>query len=259
MCDPSCPASGILGFLLSRRLPIPLLSACAAPANQTARFDSPMANSLPLDHCISQGRDCDLPAALMWCQMNGWAAVIDFKSGVPAAKTFIPAQNRACTAACTTFAYIVCGRSGVAAVVASIGTGSQQKPANTTKPGPNPPKPTVTTAKPNTTTPAPVKKAPKTPDGSGVSVSTTVVVTNTNTKCGTPSKQCQGSSKPAKTDPPQKSNSPKKPCHGPKPPGKCMLFSGARGGCCCRRLQSVQCVAARCMGHSHTAAAFRCE
>lgn len=197
-----------------------------------------MASGLPLDHCISEGRDCDLPAALMFCQLNGWAAVVDFRSWIPAARTFIPTQNRTCTISCHTFAYIVCGRSAVAAATTTGGTGGQPtstttKPANATSPlththpdgithtHPGGDKPHVHTSSTNTPKPSnspkpgvspnnppkPVKKPTKPQGGGGTTVTTTVVVNGNNNK-GTNKQSSSNPTHPPKKPPNKASNKP---------------------------------------------------
>lgn len=73
------------------------------------RFDSPQANSLPLDWCISPG--CGYSAALFFCQQHGYSAVARYAGFTQVPETYQLDTGNICSpgwAGCGTFGFIEC-------------------------------------------------------------------------------------------------------------------------------------------------------
>jgi len=97
-------------------LPLALALAAPAEASSSARnYFSPGYLGQPVAFCLDGNRDCGRPAAVTWCQANGYDDVLTFarRTSVGSGQLRFADTGNLCEAGnCIGFSQIKCVRSG---------------------------------------------------------------------------------------------------------------------------------------------------
>ncbi|KAL4441262.1 hypothetical protein ABPG77_011499 [Micractinium sp. CCAP 211/92] len=102
--------------------PVPPSLAPAPLTNISAgfggRFDNPAYDGIPIDACLTFGRDCGKPAADYFCTLAGYPSALNFSdpvllspAGTIQVDTILPSEMSVCSSffqLCQTFAWIQC-------------------------------------------------------------------------------------------------------------------------------------------------------
>lgn len=113
ICSPGLPGAYDLGAPGPAGQPSANVSAGTG-----GRFDNPAYDGIPIDACLTFGRDCGKPAADYFCMLAGYPSAFNFSDpvslspvGTIQVDTLLPSEMSVCSTffqLCQTFAWMQC-------------------------------------------------------------------------------------------------------------------------------------------------------